>query len=84
MPVPAVEAVDPYLLDLSFKDILLFSAVISSSDAIAALAFINEEKDRKLFTILFGEGVTNDAVCIVIYKIMRDFIDSGEGKIIFI
>lgn len=74
------EEVDPYLLDLSFKDILLFAAVISSSDAIAALAFISEEKDPKLFAILFGEGVVNDAVCIVIYKIMRDFINSGEGK----
>ena len=76
------EAVDPYLLDLSFKDILLFAAVISSSDAIAALAFINEDRDPKLFAILFGEGVVNDAVCIVIYKIMREFIDSGEGKLI--
>lgn len=72
---------DPYLMDLSIKDILLFSSVISSSDAIAALAFISEDKDPKLFAILFGEGVVNDAVCIVIYKIMREFIDSGEGKI---
>lgn len=79
-PIVPSEPVDPYLLDLRTKDILLFAAVISSSDAIAALAFISEEKDPKLFAILFGEGVVNDAVCIVIYKIMRDFIDSGEGK----
>ena len=78
--VDIVPLVDPYLLEFSLKDILLFSAVISASDSIAALAFINEKQDPKLFSILFGEGVVNDAVCIVIYKIMKDFIDSGEGK----
>jgi hypothetical protein len=68
-----------YLLELSVKEILLFSAVISASDSVAALAFINEKTDPKLFSILFGEGVINDAVCIVIYKIVKDFIDSGAG-----
>ena len=75
---------DPYLMDLSVKEILLFSSVISSSDTIAALAFISEDKDPKLFAILFGEGVVNDAVCIVIYKIMREFLNSGEGNYYFL
>ena len=58
--------------------ILLFAAVISATDAVAALAFVREESDPKLFPILFGEGVVNDAVCIVLYQIIKRFLDSGE------
>ena len=64
----------------SSKEILLFASVISATDAVAALAFIKEESDPKLFPILFGEGVVNDAVCIVLYQIIKRFLDSGACK----
>ena len=56
---------------------LSFAAVISATDAVPALTFIHEDSEPKLFSILFGEGVVNDAVCIVIYKILTDFQKSG-------
>lgn len=59
---------------------MLFSSVISATDSVAALTFIKEETEPKLFAILFGEGVINDAVCIVLYTIIREFMNSGEGK----
>lgn len=65
------------MLDFSLIDILLFASVISATDAVAALTFIHEDTEPKLFAILFGEGVVNDAVCIVIYSIIRDFSMSG-------
>lgn len=65
------------MLDFSLTDILLFASVISATDAVAALTFIHEDTEPKLFAILFGEGVVNDAVCIVIYAIIRDFSASG-------
>ena len=68
------------VINFSVKDILLFSAVISATDTVAALTFIKEEKDPKLFAILFGEGVLNDAVCIVLYRIIKEFTDSNEGN----
>jgi hypothetical protein len=68
------------LLKFSIKEILLFSSVISATDTVAALTFVKEESDPKLFSILFGEGVINDAVCIVLYKILYDFTSSSEGK----
>ena len=40
-------------------------AVISTTDAVA-LTFIHEDTEPKLFSILFGEGVINNAVYIVI------------------
>ena len=67
----------PILLDFSLMDALSFAAVISATDAVAALTFIHEDTEPKLFSILFGEGVVNDAVCIVIYKILTDFQREG-------
>jgi NhaP-type Na+/H+ or K+/H+ antiporter len=66
-------------LIFSLKEILLFSAVISATDTVAALTFIKEDQEPKLFAILFGEGVINDAVCIVLYGILREFTSSDEG-----
>lgn len=71
---------DPAQLIFSNKEILLFASVISATDAVAALAFIKEDSDPKLFPILFGEGVVNDAVCIVLYQIIKSFLDSGQRK----
>ena len=72
----------PILLDFSLMDALSFAAVISATDAVAALTFIHEDTEPKLFSILFGEGVVNDAVCIVIYKILTDF-QRGGGQFSF-
>jgi hypothetical protein len=66
-------------INFSLKEILLFASVISATDTVAALTFVKEESDPKLFSILFGEGVLNDAVCIVLYRILRDFTTSNEG-----
>ena len=68
---------NPILLDFTLMDALSFAAVISATDAVAALTFIHEDTEPKLFSILFGEGVVNDAVCIVIYKILTDFQREG-------
>ena len=66
------------VINFSISEILLFASVISATDTIAALTFIHEETEPKLFAILFGEGVINDAVCIVLYGILRDFTSTGQ------
>lgn len=64
---------------LSMKEILLFASVIAATDTVAALTFINDEEQPKLFAVLFGEGVLNDAVCIVLYRIIKSSsFDSGD------
>ena len=45
---------DESIIYFTTKEILLFASVISATDAVAALAFIKEESDPKLFPILFG------------------------------
>ena len=69
--------VDNYV-HFTVQEILLFASVISATDTIAALTFIHEDSEPKLFAILFGEGVVNDAVCIVLYRILREFTLSGN------
>ena len=66
------------IIHFTLSEILLFASVISATDTIAALTFVKEESEPKLFAILFGEGVLNDAVCIVLYRILRDFTSSGQ------
>ena len=67
-------------INFSIKEVLLYAAVISATDSVAALTFINEDNDPKLFPILFGEGVINDAVCIVLYKVVLRKLTSDERK----
>jgi len=67
-------------MKFSLKEILLFASVISATDTVAALTFVKESTDPKLFAVLFGEGVLNDAVCIVLYRIIKHFKNSDQGK----
>jgi NhaP-type Na+/H+ or K+/H+ antiporter len=55
----------------SLKEILLFASLISATDTVAALTFVKESSNPKLFSVLFGEGILNDAVCIVLYRIIK-------------
>ncbi len=67
-------------LNLTVQEILLFASVISATDAVAALTFVSETDEPKLYSILFGEGVVNDAVCIVLYGIIQAFTQSKQRK----
>ena len=57
----------------NMKDILLYSAVISSTDTVSPLTFISETNKNKLFEVLFGEGIMNDSFSIVIFQIITKY-----------
>ena len=44
-----------------------------ASDAIAALTLINSATYPKLFSIVFGEGLLNDAVAIILFDVSLFF-----------
>lgn len=56
-------------LDLSILECLLFGSTLSATDPVTILAIFNQYKvDPKLYTVIFGESLLNDAVSIVMYE----------------
>ena len=39
---------------------------------------IKPNKYPKLFSIIFGEGMVNDAVAIILFKVVGDIFDKGD------
>ena len=48
-------------------EILLLASVLASTDTVAVLTLITADKYQVLNAVLFGEGVVNDAVCILLF-----------------
>jgi sodium/hydrogen exchanger 8 len=42
--------------------------VLASSDAVAVLSIVREEEAPSIFSVLFGEGIVNDAIAIILFK----------------
>lgn len=56
-------------LDLTLLECLIFGSTLSATDPVTILAIFNQYKvDPKLYTVIFGESLLNDAVSIVMYE----------------
>jgi len=64
---------------LKAVECLLLAAVLCATDTVAALAIVKESAFPTLNSILFGEGVVNDAVAILVYQAVVEMIHSTEG-----
>ena len=53
---------------LNVRQILLMSSLVCSSDTVAALTIVKYSEQPKLFSLIFGEGILNDAVSIILFK----------------
>ncbi|KAK3322180.1 Sodium/hydrogen exchanger family-domain-containing protein [Apodospora peruviana] len=64
-------------LDMSWTDAISVGATLSATDPVTILAIFNSYKvDPKLYTIIFGESILNDAIAIVIFESAQK---TGEG-----
>jgi NhaP-type Na+/H+ or K+/H+ antiporter len=54
------------------------SSLLCSSDAVAAISLIKFEEQPKLFSMVFGEGITNDAVSIILFNTVYLYTSAGE------
>ena len=54
-------------LKLEQMEILLMCSLLCSSDVIAAISLIKPQEKPKLFSLVFGEGIVNDAVSIILF-----------------
>lgn len=48
-------------------------SLLCCTDVVAAIAVIKYEEQPKLFSLVFGEGITNDAVCIILFNTVMEF-----------
>ena len=53
---------------------LLVSSLLCSSDVIAAISIIKYDEQPKLFSLVFGEGIVNDAVAIILFNTVSMFV----------
>lgn len=53
-------------------------SLLCCTDVVAAVACIKYEDQPKLFSLVFGEGITNDAVCIILFNTVMEY--SGEDS----
>jgi solute carrier family 9 (sodium/hydrogen exchanger), member 6/7 len=60
--------------DMSFVDAISVGATLSATDPVTILAIFNTYKvDPKLYTIIFGESILNDAIAIVIFETAQKY-----------
>lgn len=61
-------------INISFVDALAVGATLSATDPVTILSIFNSYKvDPKLYTIIFGESLLNDAICIVMFETCQKF-----------
>ena len=64
---------------LSLPIALQLGATLSATDPVTVIAIFNTYKvDPKLFTIIFGESLLNDAVAIVMFEALGRISSAGE------
>jgi sodium/hydrogen exchanger-like protein 6/7 len=70
-------------LDISFVEAMSVGATLSATDPVTILAIFNTYKvDPKLYTIIFGESILNDAIAIVLFETAQKYKPGAEaGKL---
>ncbi|KAF2858190.1 sodium/hydrogen exchanger, partial [Piedraia hortae CBS 480.64] len=70
-------------LDLSFVDAMAVGATLSATDPVTILAIFNTYKvDPKLYTVIFGESILNDAIAIVLFETAQKYREGATaGKL---
>ncbi|ATY67518.1 sodium hydrogen exchanger [Cordyceps militaris] len=69
----------PGSINMTFVDAISVGATLSATDPVTILAIFNTYKvDPKLYTIIFGESILNDAIAIVIFETAQRY-KKGES-----
>jgi NhaP-type Na+/H+ or K+/H+ antiporter len=55
----------------------VIASLLCSSDVIAAISIIKYDEQPKLFSLVFGEGIVNDAVAIILFNTVSLAITEG-------
>lgn len=64
---------------ISFVEAISVGATLSATDPVTILAIFNTYKvDPKLYTVIFGESILNDAIAIVIFQTAQRYGTDGD------
>ena len=67
-------------LKLTFVEAMSVGATLSATDPVTILAIFNTYKvEPKLYTIIFGESILNDAIAIVLFETAQRYKDVGQS-----
>jgi sodium/hydrogen exchanger-like protein 6/7 len=67
-------------LNMTFVEAISIGATLSATDPVTILAIFNTYKvDPKLYTIIFGESILNDAVAIVLFETAQRYKEGGQA-----
>lgn len=58
---------------------MLVSSLLCSSDVIAAISIIKYDEQPRLFSLVFGEGIVNDAVAIILFTTISGFVEDNNA-----
>ncbi|GFF27684.1 endosomal/prevacuolar sodium/hydrogen exchanger [Aspergillus udagawae] len=69
-------------LNISFVEAISVGATLSATDPVTILAIFNIYKvEPKLYTVIFGESILNDAIAIVLFETAQKYADSDAGSL---
>ncbi|PWY73317.1 sodium/hydrogen exchanger 3 [Aspergillus eucalypticola CBS 122712] len=72
-------------LNISFVEAIAVGATLSATDPVTILAIFNLYKvEPKLYTVIFGESILNDAIAIVLFETAQKYADSDAGSLTFL
>lgn len=75
----------PGPMTFSFVDAISVGATLSATDPVTILAIFTSYKvDPKLYTIIFGESILNDAIAIVIFETAQKYKKGEETQMGFL
>ena len=67
-------------LSISFVEAFSVGATLSATDPVTILAIFNAYKvDPKLYTVIFGESILNDAIAIVLFQTAQKYVPTANS-----
>ncbi|KAH7351574.1 hypothetical protein KP509_19G003600 [Ceratopteris richardii] len=58
-------------LSLSYKDFLALGVIFSATDSVCTLQVLHQDETPLLYSLVFGEGVMNDAASVVLFNAIQ-------------
>ncbi|XP_074577559.1 sodium/hydrogen exchanger 1-like [Curcuma longa] len=58
---------------LDIADFLAIGAIFSATDSVCTLQILNQDETPLLYSLVFGEGVVNDATSVVLFNAIQNF-----------